>query len=128
MDDKLILVSSDENLIKQAREWAEQKGLEFTQKAPAESAEEQGAALEAANNVVPISEGLVLPSGRRDCDLSLKSFDDVQKEAVQKALNVSKGNISQVSKILNIGRATVYRKIRQYQIDRPKPLPNKKAA
>ena len=128
MDDKLILISSDEGLIKQAREWAEKKGLEFAQKAPEEPAAPETADLEAADNVVPISGGLILPSGRRDCDLSLKSFDDVQKEAVQKALNVSKGNISQVSKILNIGRATVYRKIRQYHIERPKAAPAKKAA
>ena len=44
------------------------------------------------------------------------SLEDLEKEALLKALEEAKGNISKASKTLGIDRSTLYRKIKKYKI------------
>jgi len=44
------------------------------------------------------------------------SLEDLEKEALPKALEDAKGNISKASKALGIDRSTLYRKIKKYRI------------
>ena len=111
MASKIIVISSDTELINDLKGFASSRGCEL---------ECQGADLEdldSADNVVPIRKNVFLPSGKTNVDLYLKSLDEVQSETIKQALSAAKGNVSRVSKILSIGRATLYRKIKQYDID-----------
>lgn len=54
-----------------------------------------------------------------------KTMAQAEQEAIEQTIVACKGNLSQVSKTLKVGRATLYRKLKEYNID-PKSL--KKAA
>lgn len=41
---------------------------------------------------------------------------ELEREAISKALNESKGKVDVAAKALQIGRATLYRKIKKYKI------------
>lgn len=51
----------------------------------------------------------------------LKSISELESKAICDAVLACKGNLSEVAKHLKIGRATLYRKIKEYNID-PKEL------
>lgn len=112
---KIILISSDHNTINAVTAFASNQGCQFefyTQKQWKEKKQN-------LDNVVPIRKNMLLPTGKRSSSFYLKSLDEIQSDTIRQALVVAKGNVSRVSKILNIGRATLYRKIRQYNIDLP---------
>lgn len=44
------------------------------------------------------------------------SLDEVEKRVIKEAIEAYEGNLSQVSRKLKIGRATLYRKLKQYSI------------
>lgn len=44
-------------------------------------------------------------------------LDDIEKEAIKEALELLKGNVSQVAQQLGIGRNTLYTKMKKYNID-----------
>lgn len=44
------------------------------------------------------------------------SLDEVEAKVIKEAIQVYEGNLSQVSRKLKIGRATLYRKLKQYNI------------
>ncbi|MDD2318446.1 MAG: sigma-54-dependent Fis family transcriptional regulator [Geobacteraceae bacterium] len=46
----------------------------------------------------------------------VKSLKDIEKDAIVQALNIYKGNILKVSAKLGVGRNTLYRKIKEYDI------------
>ena len=46
-----------------------------------------------------------------------KSLSSFEKEIIEEALKFYNWNISKVSKILDIGRSTLYRKMKEYEID-----------
>jgi DNA-binding NtrC family response regulator len=46
-----------------------------------------------------------------------KTLAEHEKDIIQRALNYYNYNISRVSKILSIGRSTLYRKMKEYNID-----------
>jgi transcriptional regulator of acetoin/glycerol metabolism len=48
---------------------------------------------------------------------NLTPLKKLEKMAILEALRVTKGNISQAAQALAIGRATLYRKLRKYNID-----------
>lgn len=46
----------------------------------------------------------------------IRSLDEVEKEAIQNAIEQLNGNISQVAKLLGVGRNTLYTKLKKYNI------------
>ena len=50
-------------------------------------------------------------------DSPIIPFDKLKEEAIRHALKVTKGNIVEAAKKLNVGRATIYRIIDKYNID-----------
>ena len=46
----------------------------------------------------------------------IRSLDEVEKEAIQCAIEQLNGNISQVAKHLGVGRNTLYTKLKKYNI------------
>ncbi|MFZ3231560.1 MAG: helix-turn-helix domain-containing protein [Pseudobdellovibrio sp.] len=47
----------------------------------------------------------------------VQKMEDLEAKAIEMAINQYKGNLTEAAKALGIGRATLYRKVKQYQID-----------
>lgn len=56
------------------------------------------------------------PARVEDRVTEIKSLKEIEKEAIVQALNLYKGNILKVSAKLGVGRNTLYRKIKEYDI------------
>ena len=51
-------------------------------------------------------------------DLETLNIEDWERKLITEALNRSSDNVPEAAKLLGIGRATLYRKIEQYHIER----------
>ena len=49
-------------------------------------------------------------------EASIRPFEDEEKDLLGRALQATKGNVRRAAQLLGIGRATLYRKIQQYQL------------
>lgn len=62
--------------------------------------------------------GNVLPfPTANNSDPKVQKMDDLEAKAIENAISQYKGNLTEAAKALGIGRATLYRKVKQYQID-----------
>lgn len=59
--------------------------------------------------------------------LGVQKMDDLEARAIENAISQYKGNLTEAAKALGIGRATLYRKVKQYHID-PTAARKKRAA
>jgi DNA-binding NtrC family response regulator len=57
-----------------------------------------------------------LPMGKEVMSSSIESLDELEKKHILKILEKYKWNISRASKALNVDRATLYNKIRKYEL------------
>lgn len=60
------------------------------------------------------------PSAEADKAEKIPSLDDIEKEHIQKVLEVTNGNIAQAAAILKVSRLTMYNKIEKYQLKKHK--------
>ena len=56
------------------------------------------------------------PDDKAPSGSSLFSMDTIERQAIVKALASTNGNVREAAKLLQLGQATVYRKIKRYQI------------
>jgi DNA-binding NtrC family response regulator len=47
----------------------------------------------------------------------VQKMEDMEAKAIEAAINQYKGNLTEAAKALGIGRATLYRKVKQFHID-----------
>ncbi len=59
----------------------------------------------------------VLPFAPVQSSANVQKMDDLEAKAIENAIVQYKGNLTEAAKALGIGRATLYRKVKQYQID-----------
>lgn len=59
---------------------------------------------------------------------NVRTIDELESEAIKKAINSFNGNLTEAAKALGIGRATLYRKVKQYNIDPAEARRRKMAA
>ena len=64
---------------------------------------------EPMNNLVPFPGQP--PEGK------VQKMEDMEAKAIEAAISQFKGNLTEAAKALGIGRATLYRKVKQYHID-----------
>ena len=50
-------------------------------------------------------------------EVKIQKMEDLEAKAIESAINQFKGNLTEAAKALGIGRATLYRKVKQYHID-----------
>ena len=62
-----------------------------------------------------------------DARRSVATINQLEASAIENAIGAFKGNLTEAAKALGIGRATLYRKVKQYNID-PSVARNKKKA
>lgn len=79
----------------------------------------------------PITEGAKIlqfpaPSASED-DKKVRTINELESIAIENAIHEFGGNLTEAAKALGIGRATLYRKVKQYNID-PSSARKKRAA
>ena len=47
----------------------------------------------------------------------VKTINELESVAIENAIHEYRGNLTEAAKALGIGRATLYRKVKQYEID-----------
>ncbi|MDP3457806.1 MAG: sigma-54 dependent transcriptional regulator, partial [Hyphomonas sp.] len=57
------------------------------------------------------------PVAIKDKDGELRSLQDIERDLLQYAIDFYDGHMSEVSRRLGIGRSTLYRKVREYDLD-----------
>lgn len=65
--------------------------------------------------------------GGADARRSVSTIDQLESVAIESAITAFKGNLTEAAKALGIGRATLYRKVKAYNLD-PAMARKKKAA
>ena len=73
---------------------------------------------------------LSFPTGGSSMSASsphVQKMEELEAHAIENAIQQYKGNLTEAAKALGIGRATLYRKVKQYQID-PSVARKKRAA
>ena len=111
---KIIVISSDRHLVSEVKNLASKKACQVNHYTEQEWKNKK---IQAENsNVINIRKDLILPTGKATVK-TLKPLGEVQMDTIRQALYSMNGNVSRVSKALNIGRATLYRKIKDHDID-----------
>lgn len=83
-----------------------------------------------ASGAQPLEEGakiLQFPSPQAQADAKVRTINELESIAIENAIYEYGGNLTEAAKALGIGRATLYRKVKQYNID-PSGARKKRAA
>lgn len=131
-----IVVSDDQLLIQKAHQFGMSNNVSVKVMTPAE--------WESMNNKVNQVPNLVPGSGQTESSGLAKvlpfpgafggearrgvaTIDEIESAAIESAITTFKGNLTEAAKALGIGRATLYRKVKAYNLD-PSSARKKKAA
>lgn len=134
----IIVVSDDYNEIQRARSWGQDNGYDvkaYTSTQWAAGLEDpsfranvsdQEVSLAAGfgsstPNLVPVNEQgatvLPFPGVNQHTGKRVATINEIESMAIENAIFEFKGNLTEAAKALGIGRATLYRKVKQYGID-----------
>jgi hypothetical protein len=143
MGRKMIVVSDDNDFIVSAKAFCESKGATvktFTQAEWGRQVGSPGFAHSLVGGVPPLSVGsqpvtegakiLQFPVGGQagtQTGERVATMNELESVAIQNAIQSFNGNLTEAAKALGIGRATLYRKVKQYNID-PSAARRKRAA
>lgn len=129
----VYIVSSDNDFNNRAKAWSESNGATvkcFTPEQwegcfidPAQKA--AGKTFPVGNN--GFTTGKVIPFPVGGADAGVARMNDIECKAIENAITVYNGNLTEAAKALGIGRATLYRKVKLYNLDpskarRKKPI------
>ena len=104
MNDKIVLKSNNPEVVSKVQAFAQSIGVAFENQAE-------------ASNVIQLPSPAQKNSDSMASSVT-QSMPEVEKNAILKAIENSKGNLTQAAKKLDIGRATLYRKMQQYNIEK----------
>jgi transcriptional regulator of acetoin/glycerol metabolism len=144
MGRKMIIVSDENEFIVSAKAFCESKGGTVKTYSTTEWSRQvntPGFAHTLVGGVPPLSTGnhplnegakiLQFPHGGQGgtggTDSRVATMNELESVAIQNAIQSYNGNLTEAAKALGIGRATLYRKVKQYNID-PSTARRKKAA
>ncbi len=118
---KVIVVSDDQEIIQKAKNFGYTMGLNLEIFSIAQWEEKnletvnpmQGliSGQNAGSNVIPF------PTGGISKVKKVKTINELESVAIENAIHEYRGNLTEAAKALGIGRATLYRKVKQYDID-----------
>lgn len=137
----MILVSDDHDFIAQAKAFCEGKGGKVKAFTSAEWSRQMnmpgfvhsltGEMPALTTGAAPVEGAKILqfPTGGSQMmhDSKVQTINELESVAIQNAIQNFNGNLTEAAKALGIGRATLYRKVKQYNID-PSSARRKKAA
>ena len=102
---KFVVISSSSKVLRDVQDWASDKRYSVEL-----YTDEEWKDIE--KKIVPLESHL--PKGINPADI--KSLKDLESRVISSLLVYTSGNITKVANILKVGRATVYRKIRENSI------------
>ncbi len=81
----------------------------------------------------PLNEGAKIlqfpqPGANAEADKKVRTINELESIAIENAIFEYGGNLTEAAKALGIGRATLYRKVKQYNIDPANARRTKRAA
>ncbi len=127
---RVLVVSDDQEVIQKARNFAYSMGVnleifsihqwEERERKRAFDSSAQELTSGGNTNVIPF------PAGGSNAQ-RVKTINELESVAIESAIHEYKGNLTEAAKALGIGRATLYRKVKQYNID-PSLARKKRAA
>jgi transcriptional regulator of acetoin/glycerol metabolism len=134
---QFIVVSDDQALIQKAQAFGQMHGVPVQVTSP----EQQQTSGQGADVVSLVpghgaattnGEGAKVlpfpgPQSTGDVRRGVATINQLESVAIENAIAAFKGNLTEAAKALGIGRATLYRKVKQYNID-PSMARKKKAA
>lgn len=91
---KLVLTTNDPNVVTKVQLFAQAEGITLE--------------VQNTSNVVPF----LNPAQDK-----VETMANLEKSAIENSIKQNRGNLSQAAKTLGIGRATLYRKVKQYSIE-----------
>lgn len=134
MSPKVVLYIQEDKegevLVSEFKRWAMAKGIEFSIKSPeslnlpsgvsslqgsSEASEEKDSDMWVSGQNFQLMENRFSMSSHTKKQKIL-SMEEVEAQVIKEAIQAYEGNLSQVSRKLKIGRATLYRKLKQYDI------------
>lgn len=138
----VIVVSDDYNEIQKARTWGQESGYEvkaYTSAQWAAGLEDPSFRSNVSNQELNLSVGfgghshsvvasapvkestgatvLPFPGVNQHTGKRVATINEIESMAIENAIFEFKGNLTEAAKALGIGRATLYRKVKQYGID-----------
>jgi len=136
-----VVVSDDQALVQKAQQFGSMHGVSVQVWTPEqyEANTAKGSevpALVSGHNSFETAKVLQFPSsqsfsgggtGTGDTRRGVATINQLEATAIENAIVAFKGNLTEAAKALGIGRATLYRKVKQYNID-PSVARNKKKA
>jgi len=136
---KFIVVSDDQALIQKAQQFGQMNGVSVQVLTPEQYESMQSRSsdvpsLVAGSNTVEGGKILQFPgtgvnySQPVDARRTVTTINQLEARAIEDAITAFKGNLTEAAKALGIGRATLYRKVKQYNIDPSVARNRKKAA
>lgn len=136
---KFIVVSDDQALIQKAQQFGQLNGVSVQVMTPEQYESMQSKSsdvpsLVAGHSAVEGGKILQFPGGGLNSSQSVDSrrtvttINQLEATAIENAITAFKGNLTEAAKALGIGRATLYRKVKQYNIDPSAARNRKKAA
>lgn len=131
-----VVVSDDHALIQKAQQFGQMHGVTVQVTSPEKWEAQQGGRTGELPTGSHSGEGAkVLPfPGSQGNGLggdprrSVATINQLEATAIENAISAFKGNLTEAAKALGIGRATLYRKVKQYNIDPSQARNRKKAA
>lgn len=113
---KLIIVSDDSVVIHRGQEFAQTMGIQCEVQSPSYSLS-AAPTLSSGNspvNHVPMNNVVQFPGNMSN---GVATINDLEAQAIEKAIASFRGNLTEAAKALGIGRATLYRKVKLYNLD-----------
>lgn len=120
----VIVVSDDPTTVQKAQSWGTGLNLSIKVYSPEQwnhHLEDKTFRTQLASSVTSTGSGATVlpfpgPQGSKD-QKSVSTINDLESMAIRNAIFEYKGNLTEAAKALGIGRATLYRKVKQYNID-----------
>ncbi|MCB0392789.1 MAG: hypothetical protein KDD58_15980 [Bdellovibrionales bacterium] len=127
---KLIIVSDDQDVVQRAKAFAASNGvscevystMEWGNKSSMTNLTSGNEPVETGAKILPFPGNAGYTGSKK-----VQTINELESVAIEKAINEYNGNLTEAAKALGIGRATLYRKVKQYGID-PSQARKKRAA
>lgn len=132
MGRKMIIISDENDFVVSTKAFGESKGATvktFTEGEWNRNVTSPSFAYTMFGGVAPLSMGthtvgqgakiLQFPGGVQNgsTDSKVATMNELESVAIKNAIHSFNGNLTEAAKALGIGRATLYRKVKQYNID-----------
>jgi DNA-binding NtrC family response regulator len=119
----MILVSDDRDQCEKLRSYGQSMGCTVEVHTTTEWQSRSHAGTPALSvGSQPVHEGAKIlqfpqPSNGSGDDKKVRTINELESMAIENAIHEFGGNLTEAAKALGIGRATLYRKVKQYNID-----------